>query len=366
MRLLDRYLFREFIIPFAYCLSGFLIFWIVSDLFEHLGLFQESHLKAEEIFHYYLLATPEMLTLVLPIGLLLALLYTLTNHARFHELTAIRAAGISLWRIAVPYFAVGFVCSVALFFINEFWAPDSAERAQSILHKGGVANSWQSKLFFRNERDRRSWTIGSYNSKTHEMLQPNVTWEIAEGGHREVHAERGIFTNGVWKLFNAQELVFKSETDPFPVKTVTNSLELAFSETPELIRSETIINMMDVKKAARRARIPIKDILNYLQLHPTLSRAQSAKIHTQLQARLAAPWTCIVVVLIALPFGAPSGRRNVFVGVASSIVICFSYFVLQQLSLSLGMGQKMPAIVAAWLPNFVFSGIGIYLTSRVR
>ena len=366
MRLLDRYLFREFIVPFAYCLSGFLIFGIVFDLFQQLGSFQDAHLKGKEILHYYLLTTPEMLAMILPIALLLSLLYALTNHARYHELTAIRAAGISLWRLALPYFLVGFACSIAAFFINEVWAPEWAEQAQNIQFKRKHDREWQQKLSFRNERDKRMWLIASYNFKTHEMVQPNVTWALPEGGHREVHAERGIFTNGVWQLFNVQELHFKSNDDSFPDKTVTNSVTLSFSETPELIRSETLINSMDVKKAARRPRIPLKDIFNYLQLHPSLAGVQAAKINTQLQARLAAPWTCMMVVLIALPFGAPSGRRNIFVGVASSIIICFSYFVVQQLSLSIGMGGKLPPVIAAWLPNLIFGGTGIFLTSQVR
>ena len=366
MRLLDRYLFREFIIPFVYCLSGFLIFWIVSNLFQQLGTFQESHLKGKEVLQYYLLTMPEMLGMVVPISLLLALLYALTNHARHHELTAIRAAGISLWRLSLPYLLVGFVCSVGLFFIEEFWAPEGAEQAEAILKKRTPDRDLLPNLYFRNEREKRIWNIAFYNLKTHEMIQPNVKWQLTDGGHREVHAEKGIFTNGVWQLFNVQELSYKSDSDMFPIRTVTNAITLDFAETPELIRSETVISSMNPKKAARRPRIPIKDILNYLQLHPTLTEGQSAKIHTQLHARIAAPWTCLVVVLFALPFGAPSGRRNVFVGVASSIAICFGYFVLQQLSLSLGMGGKLPPVLAAWLPNLIFGGTGIFLTSTVR
>jgi len=89
-------------------------------------------------------------------------------------------------------------------------------------------------------------------------------------------------------------------------------------------------------------------------------------LDTKLHGRLAAPWTCLVVVLIALPFGAASGRRNVFVGVASSILICFTYFVLQQLSLALGSGGHVPPWAAAWSPNAAFGLTGLFLTARVR
>ena len=91
-----------------------------------------------------------------------------------------------------------------------------------------------------------------------------------------------------------------------------------------------------------------------------------AMLDTKLHGRLAAPWTCLVVVLIALPFGAMPGRRNVFVGVASSIVICFVYFVLMQLSLAFGTRHLVPPWLAAWAPNLLFAGAGIWLTWKIR
>jgi lipopolysaccharide export LptBFGC system permease protein LptF len=97
-----------------------------------------------------------------------------------------------------------------------------------------------------------------------------------------------------------------------------------------------------------------------------LPRADASWLLTKLQGRLAAPWTCLVVVLIAIPFGAASGRRNLFVGVAGSIFICFAYFIIQQVSLALGSAGHLPAWLAAWLPNMFFGAMGLVLTARVR
>jgi lipopolysaccharide export system permease protein len=101
-------------------------------------------------------------------------------------------------------------------------------------------------------------------------------------------------------------------------------------------------------------------------LHPNPKRTDRFWLYTKLHGRLAAPWTCLVVVLIALPFGAASGRRNIFVGVASSIFICFTFFVLLQLGLALGTGGYLPAWLAAWFPNLIFGIAGLWLTARVR
>src|SRR5947209_10178161 len=135
MRLLDRYLLREFLIPLGYCLCGFLTLWIFFDLFAELNSFQSKKLHGTDIAEYYLVNMPETLAVILPITVLLALLYTLTNHARHHEITAIRAAGVSLWRLSLPYLTVGLAATAILFGLNEFCVPKSIERAERIKNR---------------------------------------------------------------------------------------------------------------------------------------------------------------------------------------------------------------------------------------
>src|SRR5208337_1857447 len=107
MRLLDRYLFRELLTPLAYCLCGLVLLGNCFSLFGDIEKLQERKLHLLDVLEYAIAITPEFLVLVLPITLLLALLYTLTNLSRSHEITAMRAAGVSLPRICAPYFFVG-------------------------------------------------------------------------------------------------------------------------------------------------------------------------------------------------------------------------------------------------------------------
>jgi lipopolysaccharide export system permease protein len=97
-----------------------------------------------------------------------------------------------------------------------------------------------------------------------------------------------------------------------------------------------------------------------------LSRGDKGRLLTQLHERVATPLTCLVVALIAIPFGVAPGRRNLFFGVAGSIVICFAFFVLQRVGMALGSGGILPAWLAAWLPNIFFSLMGITMMARIR
>ena len=142
MRLLDRYLLRELLIPFGYCLIGFVIFWVSSDAFAQLSDYQKLRLTLLDILELYLVRMPEVLVIVLPVAFLLSLLYTLTNHARHHELTAIRAAGVSLLRLSMPYLLVGLLLTGALFAINEKWAPRSSRNG---VRATGPAHAWRRK-----------------------------------------------------------------------------------------------------------------------------------------------------------------------------------------------------------------------------
>lgn len=372
MRLLDRYLLRELLVPLGYCLSGFLLLWVTSDLITELSGLQEKKLHAIDIAQYYVVKTPEFLVLVLPMALLLALLYTLTNHARHNEITAIRAAGVSLWRLCLPYLGVGLLASLGVFWLNEYCVPQSAEAAEQIRNSrvpapaGTPGRDKVANTGITNARDGRKWVIGLYDLRTGEMLRPVVFSRLRNGSDIELHASRAARVNGVWNFYDAVEYERSARAEDVPVLLVkTNVLaKPEFSETPEQINSEIRISSGNTLAKAKRADLPIAVIVNYLRLHPYPS--QAAALYTKLEGRLATPWTCLVVVLIAIPFGAGSGRRNVFVGVASSILICFAYFVLQQVCLAAGAGGKLPPWLAGWLPNLAFGLAGLGLTARVR
>jgi len=375
MRLLDRYLIRELLSPLAYCLGGILIVGISGTLFNQLGDLQEHKLHLLDIVEYSIAITPEFLVTTLPVILLLALLYALTNHARANEITAMRAAGVSLWRLCVPYFAVGALASVLLFALNEVVAPRSIDWAHSIRTRyvQDSGDAQKKKAFQGFTSAHRQWQFGEYHIYTAEMIRPIVFWKLKDGSSRQLHAESACWTNAVWTFFNASEYSqADAQAQLVPLfSTNVNVLTMPeFDETPWQINSEIKISNHLIFGSLQDGDIPLKDIIGYLRLHSDRpdTGSDKRKLLIELHGRLAAPWTCMGVVLIAIPFGVASGRRNLFVGVAGSIAICFIYFVIQKLSLAVGSAPNshFPAWLAAWLPNMIFGATGLFLMSRVR
>lgn len=370
MRLLDRYLLRELMVPLPYCLGGFLVFFISSDLISELDDFREDRMRVMDVVEYYVTRLPEYLVLLLPIVLLLALLYAMTTHSRHQEYTAMRAAGISLWRFCAPYFAVGLLLSALVFGLSERVVPWTKEHAESIRHRhlldrDEVQGRWQKRLELRNEREGRTWLIQAFNLDTGMMLGPHVEWTRSDGSRAVIAAERAEFVDGCW-VFSEGRLIDDDPESKTPVRRFETLREETLTETPEAIRSEYQVSRMESVRQARKVSLTLAEIRNYKYLHPELTERERALLDTQMHARLAHPWTCLVVVMIAVPFGVISGRRNAFVGVASSIFICVGYFFFQTLTMGLGTGQHLEPVFAGWLPNGVFGALGALLAARAR
>lgn len=368
MRLLDRYLLRELVVPLGYCLSGFLIFWLTFVLFSELDEFQRAHLKPQEVALYLFYTLPKMLGYVVPLGLLLAMLYALTNHARHNELTAIRGAGVSLWRLLAPYLLVGGGCGLGLFLVNEVLMPHSADDADRVLESRQSAQNtnlvWHKDVTFIRPVAGRTNVVGPFNFHrvTEQMSRVWVEWHAPGGGRTKFFAEQGVYSNGCWHFFEVKGSLFRLG-EQVPSLFHTNYLVLPeLTDSPRRIRSEIKIGSLSDLKAARGMSLSLGEILEYKYWHPT----PDPKLDTKLHVRLAAPVTCLVVVLIAVPFAAASGRRNVFVGVASSVFLAFAYFVVQRFGEAAGMGGKIAPWLAGWLPNLLFGALGVIMTSRTR
>ena len=369
MRLLDRYLFRELLTPLGFCLAGIQSFIIFVTAIGDTGKIEEAKLGFGDTIGYASAASLQYFTVVIPLSLLLALLMTLTQHARNNELTAMRAAGISLWRICIPYFVVGLIAAGVVFVLNESVVPRCMDWAQQTISRRSANNSRDAvnNFAFTNGRAHRKWLMrGDYRAGSSKIPRPLVQWTLPDGSARILSADQAVRTNDVWVFYNVQEF---SRADAVSLSVPileTNRLAMPeFGETPDEIAREIKIARF-FKIQEQNPTIPLKDIFGYLRWHPEVAIQDRGRLLTDFQERIAMPVTCLVVALIAIPFGATPGRRNLFFGVAGSIFICLIYFVLQRVSIALGSSGTLPPWLAAWLPNLFFGLTGFIMMSRIR
>ena len=377
MRLLDRYLIREWLVPFIICLAGFMVLWIAFDLINELGDFTEAGLGAAEIVRYYWVTLPGNFFVVVPVALLLSLMYAINQHSRHHEFIAIRNAGVSMFRMSAPYLLVGLLLSAGLYWSNEKWLPNGLREGEII--KSGQATDeenqlgrgWIADVKFRNDEANRSWQIPAFNPAIGEMRSVGknpiiISWKWDdEQPKREIMAVKGIWESGGWTFHNVRDY---KPTEGFPEVhpiTLHQTLRLEeFDETPTQIEGELKISPLFDKRAHKRWSVSLAEIDGYRRIHPNIAPEKKAILIAQYQARLAEPLTCLIVVLIAIPFAAPAGRRNAAVGVAAGIIVGLAFFMVQQFAMAVG-GQLSPHL-AAWTPHALFGGLSAWQITKVR
>jgi len=381
MRLIDRYLIREWLFPFVYCLIGFMVLWIAFDLIAELDEFAKAKLSAGEIARYYWITLPEHFFVVVPVALLLSLMYAINQHSRHNEFIAIRNAGRGMFRMSSPYLVIGMLLSAGLFCSNEYWLPDSLREGATIREGKATAEEgeapktvelpWVADVKFHNSAGNRNWQIPAFNPVEGSMSGVGekpivIQWKWDEDQpKREIMAARAIWKDGIWTFYDVRDY---RPTDGFPeshpMKIHQVLVMEEFNESPVEIEGELKIEPLFEKQAHKRWSVSLAEIDVYRRLHPDMEKEKKAILDAQYQARLAEPLTCLIVVLIAIPFAAPSGRRNAAVGVAAGIVVCLAFFMVQQMAMAF-VGQHS-AHIAAWTPHALFGGISAWQITKVR
>ncbi len=347
--------------PLFYCLAAFLMIFIIFDLFSNLSDFMEAGTSFLNIFRYYIFLVPSVIVYVAPISLLLAILYTLSQMTRNNEITAMRASGMSLSRLMLPFIIVGFIASGLVWGINEKIAPWSSywthQFVRAETHRDGVSIFIENNLAYRNARENLNWFIGQFDTRTYEMQHIEVTQQREDGTDKlKYTAREGQWLDGRWWFTNVQIQEFDEHGNP-KLPSIHMRREMTeLSETPR--------DFINVTKDPEF--LSSRELMEFLDVHKDLASDTVARIKVDLHYRMAVPWTCLVVTLIGLPIGSHTGRRGALLGVALALTLFFSYYVLINFGRALGMNQTLSPWLSVWLPNLIFLFIGLVELYRMR
>ena len=364
MKLIDKYLLRTLFVPLIYCLLGFVLLYIVFDLFNNMGDFMDAHTPAAQVVRFYVYLIPSALFIIAPISLLLAVLYALSTLTKSNELTAMRASGISILRLMVPLILVGLLFSIGVAAIYETIAPQSAYWTHVFLrsekNKGDVSVHIASMLGFVNDRANRDWMIGQFDTRVAEMRNITVNQHHPDGSMEKIQARQGNWLDGRWWFVEVVKQDYDKDGNPRGRVRFEPRREMAeFTETPADFINEIKDPLENPEYVSSR------EILKFIETHRLSPEAQS-RLMVNFYNRLAMPWTCLIVTLLGIPFGAQSGRKGAFIGILSAISLFFVFFFLMQVSTALGKKQLLDPMLAAWLPNVLFFVLGLVLIHRMR
>jgi len=362
MKLIDRYVFRQFLAPLVYCLLTFSLLFVIIDLFDHLSDFIDARTPFLEVVRYYLFVLPSLLIYIAPISLLLGLLYSLWQLSKHNELTAMRACGISLFRMAVPILLAGLAAGAIVSVLQETVAPASGYWAWQFVNRQKKSSESSTRyaldLPFKNEEQKRIWVVRRFDLSTHDMQGVKVVQQRPDGSDLEtLRAEEAKFFDGRWWLFNVTVQKYDFYNNPAGPPAYEPLRQMAeWEEKPEDFTQE--VKSVEFLSA--------RDLWRFLEGHRNLSEKTRARILVDMHARLAMPWTCFVVILFGIPFGVRTARKGALMGVMFALLTFFGFYFVMTFGQWLGKNQFLTPAVSAWLPNLVFALLGIFLMLRTR
>jgi lipopolysaccharide export system permease protein len=358
MTLLDRYLLNKFLVPFFYAATGFISVWLVWDLSVNLPDFLSGHAGIGLILRFYLLQIPSVIVLCVPVALLLALLYTLTQMSRRNEIISMLCAGRSLYRIFVPLVAVGLIATGVLSLLNHRLAPQAGavrdELKEEIRSGRKKETGYIAKHLFRNREDRRLWFFSHLNRDSNaayrvEIIEQNESGVVTEKWYSLRTSY--IPETATWILEQARHVTV-DESGNMVTSESSPRLEIrGWNETPWKIASSSMNSEF----------LGLPELSDYLRYNAEFPHTRLAPYVTHWNYRWALPWVCLVVIFIAGPMGVVSGRRGIMGGVAGAIGLFAGLIFSSSLFIALGKGDRIPGWAAAWGPIIIFLGIGLWL-----
>jgi lipopolysaccharide export system permease protein len=355
-RIFDRYLIKNFLVPFSYALFILVAIWLVYDLGVHANDFQEAHLSFKSIASFYLIQLPFVILNCLPLCVLLGLLYMLTRMSRRNEIVSMLSSGVSVMRLLMPLIVLGVLLTAVMTYLNYDLAPKGSNSSYLLdeIIKGRSKKSVLDAYIFPNRRDHRIWFTQQFNTKTDQLTNAQVTQMDATGLIQSKIFGATVSYDGarkVWIFFNGK----LSEVDPtgnvthdefFDRKEIAN-----WSETPWRLASGALPGKY----------MTVPQLAQYLEENSDFPATSLADYKTQYWTRFSAAWNALVIILVASPLSVVFSRRGSLAGVAGGLIMFLALYVSSFIFPAFGQGAIIPPLVAAWGPVGFFFGLGMVL-----
>ena len=343
--MLDRYVATRLVTPLLLVLLTASALYVVVDLTDRVDELAKSSVSLSVAVAYYANLIPQVILDVTPLGLLIAVLIALTIMERQVELTAFKAAGISLFRVMVPVLLLAAGSATGLWFLGESVVPQANREAQRLLDR--IKGRETSRSYGAD----RLWLLSRDGSTLYNFLQfdPQAQTMVRFSMFRldpnfqltfQLFADRVQYRNGGWIADSGWFRQFSPDgTDVF--HRITEPLELGVPEAPSYFGQE---HHQPGEMSYRELETYIREL--------TESGYRPIKLVVRWYQKITYPLSAFVMVLLALPFGLNRGGRRITTinGVALALALGIGYFVMVAVFGKMGEADILPPLLGAWAP----------------
>ena len=356
MKKLDQYLIREMIVPFLIGTVAVVLMFQINT-YIYLGkTFNLDNVPTKAVLQYIYFQTPQYLNMTLSVGTALGSSLALSRIARESELTAIRATGARITRVLAPVVMFGIMVAGFNYYVAERIMPSFTRRADNLANQIGVLGmAADLKANAVISLDKFTATFGLIHKVGQNELDFDDVWMFDHPGvgqENVYYAKGGHYKAGIWSFRDAYLRKFDG-LSVTPIKAAKMTInQRIFTDNlfaplpPEASTAKQLKEQIDL---ARR---------NHIDSKPT---------EVKYLIRYSVPAACIVFAMVGPIFAIVFARSGGFMGVLLSIIMVLVYYNAFVISTEiLSKLAFVPAWAAAWLPNILFTLVGLIAIRRLE
>jgi LPS export ABC transporter permease LptF/LPS export ABC transporter permease LptG len=366
MTLLDTYIAKQYLRILAMTTVGMLGLFYISTFIDMSDKVFKGQASLGMVGEFLFWSTPEFLSYVIALSVLLSSLVTIGLLTKNSELIVMRACGISIYRTALPMVAFALAASAFLFGMEERIMATSNQRADRLKH---VIRTGSPQTF---DVLNRKWIVGNDGTVYH--------YQYYDPNNRELHSMAVFNFDQQTHTLKSRMFVQKATYDPDreanveqPKWLMSSGWKRNFDPKTQVASFEKFANTGARFEAAdyfvTEAREP--ELMNFGQLRNYIIELKASGYNVLdhevgLHRKIAFPFVTLVMTLIAVPFAVTTGRRGAMYGIGVGIVLALVYWTMISIFAAFGQGGLIDPMLAAWAPNLIFGAAAVYLLLTVR
>jgi len=359
MKILTRFLLVYFLRIVSLCSAAFIGIYMLIDFFEKIDDLIEHGATAGDYFVYISNSIPFIFVQILPLAILASMVLTLGGLSRSNEITAMRACGVSLWKIVQPLMILTLALSFLLLLLNEFVIPWNTKQLNNLLEVKMSGKKHiqltHNQIWYR--RGDRIINIAVADPQKQQLQGVKIfTFDSKRRIIRRQDAAQVHFNNGKWQALTMIERVFDPKTgDMIKMNKFQN----------KIIKLDRTLESFSGQKNRNNE-------LSYVQLSEMVKKLEAegydaTRQRVDMYNRISTPFTCLIMGFLGIPFALQRGRNsNIALGIGISLGIGVVYFIIQSLVTAFGYSGALPPLISAWTANFIFLLLGVWLLLNVR
>ena len=360
--LINKYIFKEFISPFVINVLFFTFIFLMAELIQITNWIVNYNINLFTILRMIIYQTPYFLIFVIPLSIMITILLTFLKLSSDNEIMAIKSGGISIYGLMTPvglFCLIGFVLTLFMTVYGQAWGR-TALRALTLQVVSESIDIGLKERTFDDSFDGVTIYVNEINLRNKNLVDVFIEDNRLPDRVNTVIAPRGILfsdpVNGTahLKLFNGS--IHQTNLNEKTAHAIHfDTYEISLDTKRSIARKKA--------KPTRPKEMSFKALRSFVQNAERKDRRYFSML-LELHRRLALPFGCFALGIIAVPLGVQSRSAKRSFGLVLGLFFFLFYYLLMSMGKVYGETGAYPPQIGMWLPNVIIGGVGVYFLIR--